>query len=105
MIVKVENFDDFRQEVEACSGRILIKFEADWCMPCRAAAPIVEEFARQNPDVKVVVVDIEGDGLEPVLKKYNVRAVPTFVQMNEGLSVRAWSGLVNRTELLALLGD
>jgi len=66
-VTKIETFQSFQDEVESAE-RVLVKFEADWCMPCRAMASVIEEIAKQHPNVKVVAVDVDGDGMEPVLQ-------------------------------------
>jgi tRNA G46 methylase TrmB len=68
-------------------------------------ATVVEEIAKQNPDLKVVSVDVDGDGIEPVLKKYGVRAVPTFVHLRGGATVRSASGTISKADLSSLIKE
>ena len=103
-ITKIEDFQSFQSAIES-AGRILVKFEAEWCMPCRAMVPVIEEIAKQNPDLKVLAVDIEGEGMEPVLKKYGVRAVPTFVHLRNGATIRSSSGTISKADLFTLIED
>ncbi len=103
-VTKITNFQSFQNEVETAEN-VLVEFEAEWCMPCRAMVSVVEEVAKQHPDVKVVAVDVDGDGMEPVLQKYGVRTVPTFVHVRGGTSVRSASGNITRAELSLLLRD
>jgi thioredoxin 1 len=103
-VTKVEDFQSFQSEVE-CAEKVLVKFEADWCLPCRAMASVIEEIANKHPDLKVVAVDVDGEGMEPVLKKYGVRAVPTFVHVRRGTTIRSTSGTVSKAELSSLVED
>jgi len=103
-VTKVGDFQSFQKEVED-SEDALVKFEADWCMPCRAMAPIIEELAKQNPGVKVITVDVEGEGMEPVLEKYKVRAVPTFIRIRRGSAPKMACGTISKDELYSLLKE
>lgn len=101
-VIKIENLNSFRNIV-AKEGQVLVKFEADWCMPCKAMASVVEEIANQHPDVKVLAVDIEGEGIDTVLVEYGVRSLPTFVHLREGTKVNSACGTVSKAELSSLL--
>lgn len=103
-ITKVDNFQSFLSELEG-EEKVLVKFEAEWCMPCRAMSSVVEEIANQNPDLKVIAVDIEGEGMEEALRRYGVRSVPTFVHLRSGAAVRSAAGTVSRAELSSLVED
>jgi thioredoxin 1 len=101
-VTKIEDLKSF-QEVISREDRILVKFEADWCMPCRAMASVVEEIANQHPDVKVLAVDIEGEGLDEVLIQYEVRSLPTFVSLRAGTKVASACGTISKAELSSLI--
>lgn len=103
-ITKIDDFQLFA-ELIASTERVLVKFEADWCMPCKAMTSVVEEVAKQHPDFKVVAVDIDGEGMEEAIKTYGVRSVPTFVHVRQGSTVRSTSGTISKAELASLLSD
>jgi len=103
-VTKIDDFQSFA-EVIASTERVLVKFEADWCMPCKAMASVVEEIANQHPDFKVVAVNVDGEGMEEALQTYEVRAVPTFVHVKQGNAVRSDSGTLSKAELTSLLTD
>jgi thioredoxin 1 len=94
----VNDLKTFQAEVENAEN-IVIKFEADWCSPCKAMKPIVEDFARNNPQTKVLAVDVEGDGIFDILKDYGVRSVPTFVRVKNGSLIKTATGAISRAEL------
>ena len=101
MSVKIVNdLKTFQEEVET-DGNVVIKFEAEWCAPCKAMAPIVEDFAKNNPHTKVLAVDIEGDGIYDILMQYGVRSVPTFIRMKNRSLIKSATGAITRAELLA----
>ncbi len=75
--------DNFQQEVEAHTGRVLIDFYTPGCPPCRAFAPTLEQIAtEQTGKLKVVKVDASTEG--QLAAEFNIRAVPTFVLIDSG---------------------
>lgn len=103
-VTKVDSFDDFQKEILS-SEKVLVKFEADWCTPCKAMASVVEEVARQHPDYRVIAADIDGDGMEQAIKAYSIRSVPTFVKLLQGEATKSTYGTITRDELSSLLSD
>lgn len=97
-IQKIEDIDQFNKEIGS-SEDVIVKFEADWCGPCKAVKPLLEEAAKQKPEVKFISVDIEGDGFETVLAEYGVRSVPTFVRVKSGKPIASAVGAISRKEL------
>jgi thioredoxin len=75
--------NNFKQEVEAHAGRVLIDFYTPTCPPCRAFAPILEQIAtEQTGKLKVVKVDASVEG--ELASEFSISAVPTFVLLNSG---------------------
>jgi len=75
--------DNFEAEVLNSSEPVVVDFWADWCGPCKAMAPALDEVATEmEGKVKVVKVNIdEGPG---ATEKYGVRAVPTLMVFKDG---------------------
>lgn len=59
---------------------ILYYFSATWCAPCKMMSPIVQEVM-EGKDIELVKVDIEDT--PEMVRKYNVRSVPTFVLVRD----------------------
>ena len=87
----------FEREVINSSKKVLVDFYADWCGPCRRMSPILDEFARENPNVKVVKVNVSHGGA--ILGKYGIRALPTLIvfqgerEIRRGVGARTKAGL------------
>ncbi len=73
----------FEAEVLQSDKPTIIDFWAEWCAPCRAIAPIIQELAEQYGDqVKIVKMDIDSNPSTP--GKYGVRAIPTVLAFKDG---------------------
>lgn len=87
----------FEREVINSSKKVLVDFYADWCGPCRMMSPILDEFARENPNIKVVKVNVSNGGA--ILGKYGIRGLPTLIvfqggrEIKRGLGARTKAGL------------
>lgn len=61
----------------------VLKFEADWCGPCKAMG---EWLDKQDIDHEIVKVNIDGN--KEMCEQYGIRSVPTLIMLNEDNSVR-----------------
>lgn len=93
---------EFEAEVLQHPKRVLVDFYADWCFPCRALAPRLEQFAEQNED-KVTVVKVDSDADEELSNRYSVRTIPTLIAFENGQEVARAVNPQSRAALEALL--
>ena len=83
--------------------RHILYFTADWCNPCKKVKPIVEELNRESADVKFQVIDADLE-LE-LVKSFEVRSVPTFIVLEDGVEIKRTSGSQTRQQLESLMSD
>lgn len=93
--------ETFQQLIQS-SEPVLVDFYADWCGPCKAMNPVIQEVAREiKGKARVIKVDI--DKSESAAVKYNVRAVPTFMIFRNGEVVWRHAGMIDKQSLLRTL--
>ena len=74
----------FEAEVLSAQGPVLVDFWAEWCPPCKAMDPILEELSEELAGrVKIVKLDVEENPATVV--RYNVRAMPTMIVFKDGV--------------------
>lgn len=74
--------DSYHNEVMETEKVVIIDFWATWCGPCKMMAPVVEEVAKDYPDVKVCKVNVDE---EPELSNaFKIVSIPTIVIIKNG---------------------
>ena len=78
-IIETEKeYDAFLSENKS----VFIDFYADWCGPCKMAAPIVEALAGEYPNVAFAKVNV--DDLPEVAERYGIMSIPTMISVKNG---------------------
>jgi thioredoxin 1 len=81
---------------------VLVDFYADWCGPCRMIAPVLDELARETPDVKIVKVNV--DHSPQLAARYGINSIPNLKVFEDGKVVDEQVGLANKARLKKMLG-
>ena len=70
----------------------LLDFYADWCGPCKMMAPVVSEFKKAHPEIKVRQINIDEE--EELAEKFKVMNIPCVVVLKEGEEVAREVGVL-----------
>ena len=73
----------FDQEVLKSTEPVLVDFFAEWCGPCKAMAPALEQVAKEM-EGKVKIVKLDVDQNPNITGKYGIRAMPTLILFKNG---------------------
>jgi len=92
----------FKAEVYEADRPVLVDFWAQWCVPCKALAPIVEELAGDlASQVKFVKLDIDSNPTSAV--SFGVQSIPTLILFKNGKPTERLVGLMPKGQLMERL--
>jgi len=94
--------DTFEPEVLKAQLPVLVDYWAEWCGPCKAIAPVLEEVAKEySGKLKIAKVDVDANTEIP--KKYNIRGIPTLMLFKNGNMEAMKVGAMSKSQLTAFL--
>jgi thioredoxin 1 len=93
------NKGNFNKEVLKSNLPVLVDYWAQWCMPCKTMAPIIEEIAKEYSNkIKVAKVNVDEDAT--LATKYGITSIPTFLFFKDGKEISRIVGVVPKKKLV-----
>lgn len=97
MVIEVGK-NNFQEEVMLSDRLVILDFYAQWCGPCKALAPILEEISKKY-DGKIKIVKVNVDEEESLAVKFRIASIPTVVFIKGGEVVTSFVGLRRATDI------
>lgn len=86
---------DFQDKVVSSKLPVMVDFYADWCTPCKMAAPILEELSDEYKD-KLIIAKLNVDQNPTTSQKYDVMSIPTVILLKDGKEVGRQIGFAGK---------
>jgi len=94
--------DSFEPNVLKSDVPVLVDYWAEWCGPCKALAPLLEELAKDYGG-KLKIAKVNVDENQQLARKYNIKAIPTLMLFKDGNVQASKLGMMSKPQLTAFL--
>jgi len=94
--------DNFAAEVLRSERPVLVDFWAEWCGPCKALVPALEDLARSY-EGRVAIGKLDTEGNRRTAQEYGIRSIPTLLLFKRGRVVSQIVGAVPKAKIESAL--
>ena len=103
-LIKHISDSDFEANVLQASGPVLVDYWAEWCGPCKAIAPILDEVAGAYQG-KLQIAKMNVDDNREVPAKFGIRGIPTLMLFKDGQLAATKVGALSKAQLVAFIDE
>ncbi len=92
---------NFENEVIKSEKTVLLDFWATWCGPCQMIAPVMEEIAEENPQIKVGKINVDEE--MALAEAFGIESIPTLVVIKDGKALNKAIGFHSKQQILDMI--
>jgi len=100
--IKAVTDASFDSDVINASQPVLVDFWAEWCGPCKALSPILDDIANEY-DGRITIAKVNVDENVQTAPKYGIRGIPTMLLFKDGVVEATKVGALSKAELSAFI--
>ncbi|MBI4857745.1 MAG: thioredoxin [Acetobacterium woodii] len=93
------NMENFETEILSYNGAVMVDFWAEWCGPCKALAPTIDEISQELGD-NMKVCKINVDENQSLAQQFRVMSIPTVVFFKNGEAVNRFVGVREKDDYI-----
>jgi thioredoxin 1 len=97
------NESTFDETIGGSDAPVLVDFWAEWCGPCKMIAPILEEIAGEQDNLRIAKVNV--DESPDIARRFEVMSIPTLIVFKDGEPAKRLVGAKPKGALLEEIGE
>lgn len=82
--------------------KVLVKFQADWCGPCKALKPIFADIANEN---LIEVIEVDIDEHPDLAAQFGIASIPAVLSLNNGKPIDLRVGAAQKSVYIKMIDD
>ena len=97
------DMNSFDETISSSATPVLVDFWAEWCGPCKMIAPILEEIAVEQENIKIAKVNV--DDSPDLARRYEIMSIPALIVFENGEPAKKLIGAKPKGALLEEIGE